>query len=516
MSAYKLVHRMLEASSDRSPDAIALVHGDKRYTYGDLESQANRLAALLADAGVRRGQRVALLAANGVDYVAGFFGILKSGGCVVALNKENKPRTQQKLLADSGAVALVTRIAQARQTLPDIVSGGNSLRLVVVDRENPKWDLPAELNVATQEDVAAFADTRVDREAALDEPAAILYTSGSTGMPRGATLTHKNLAANTRQILAYLHLTPEDSVVVVLPFHYSFGNSLLLTHVEAGGRLVVENRFAYPQVVVDTMAKEQVSGFSGVPSTYTLLCNKTDFLVQDLPHLRYITQAGGAMSPALTRRIREALPDRVRAFVMYGQTEASARLSYVPPDRLLEKLGSIGIPIPGVTLTVRRPDGSECDLDEVGEIVAGGDNVMQGYWNDPDETALVLSRYGLHSGDQGRKDQDGFIFLVDRIKNMINCGAHRVSPKEIEETIAEVPGVVEVCVVGVADELLGEAIEAFVAPAPGSALDEKAILQHCHQNLAPFKIPRTIHWRDSLPKNAAGKVVKAELVKSLN
>ena len=172
------------------------------------------------------------------------------------------------------------------------------------------------------------------------------------------------------------------------------------------------------------------------------------------------------MTPALTRRIRETLPESIKVYVMYGQTEASARLSYVPPERLLEKLGSIGIPIPGVELTVRRDDGSPCAVDEVGEVVASGDNIMQGYWNDPDETALVLHADGLHTGDLGRKDRDGFIFLVDRMKNMIKTGANRLSPKEIEETIAEVKGVVEVCVIGVPDELLGEAIEAFVVVAP--------------------------------------------------
>jgi len=507
---------MLEASTDRTPDAVALVHRENRWTYGELDSRANRLAALLTDRGVRRGQRVALLAENGLDYVTGFFGILKSGGCVVALNKDNKARTQQKLVADSGAVALVTRIAEARRALPEIVAGSNALRLVVTDRANAKWDIPAEIEVATGDDVATFPDTRVDREVSTDDLAVILYTSGSTGMPRGATLTHKNLAANTQQILDYLHLTREDSVLAVLPFHYSFGNSLLLTHVKVGGCTVIENRFAFHDVVVDSMARYEVTGFSGVPSTYAILCSKTDFLTRDLPHLRYITQAGGAMSPALVRRIREALPERIRVFVMYGQTEASARLSYVPPERLKEKLGSIGVPIPGVQLTVRRPDGSECDTGEVGEIVASGDNIMQGYWNDPAETDLVLFPDGLHTGDMGRKDEDGFIFLVDRIKNMIKCGAHRVSPKEIEETIAEVDSVVEVCVVGVEDELLGEAIEAFVVPAPDSELGEKAILSHCKQNLAQFKIPRTFHWRDSLPKSAAGKVVRAELIKSLS
>jgi long-chain acyl-CoA synthetase len=198
--------------------------------------------------------------------------------------------------------------------------------------------------------------------------------------------------------------------------------------------------------------------------------------------------------------------------VMYGQTEASARLSYVPPERLPKKLGSIGIGIPGVTLTVRDEQGHECAPGQVGEVVAAGENLMQGYWNDPGETALVLKDDGLHTGDLGRRDDDGFIFLVDRIKNMIKAGANRVSPREIEDVIAEVPGVTEVCVAGMPDELLGEAVEAFVVVASGADVSAERILAHCRDCLAIYKVPRGVHFRESLPKGAAGKVIRSALV----
>ncbi len=348
--------------------------------------------------------------------------------------------------------------------------------------------------------MASASPARVASDVGLDDLCAILYTSGSTGLPRGATLRHRNLAANTRQILAYLHLTADDSVLSVLPFHYSFGNSLLLTHFAVGGRVVVDNRFTYPSAVVETLERSRVSGFSGVPSNYAILAAKTDFLRRGWPDLRYLTQAGGGMTPALTRRLLDELPPHIRLFVMYGQTEASARLSYVPPERLREKLGSIGIAIPGVTLTIRDEDGRECAPGEVGEVVAAGENLMQGYWNDPAETALVLKDDGLHTGDLGRKDDDGFIFLVDRIKNMIKVGANRVSPREIEDVIAEVEGVAEVCVAGVPDELLGEAVEAFVVVAPGADVSAERILAHCREYLALYKVPRGVHFRDALPQ----------------
>ncbi len=509
------IHALLEQSADEHGDALALEHGDVVLTYGEVETQANRVAARLRELGVARGDRVGLLADNGRAYVEGYFGVLKAGACCVALNGANKARTTTALLADSGAVGLVTMAGRVARDLPEIVHGAPGLRFVVTDRADPRWDLPAAVRVLRADDVAAASPVRVASDAGLDDLCVILYTSGSTGLPRGVTLLHRNLAANTRQILAYLHLTPDDSVLSVLPFHYSFGNSLLLTHFAVGGRVVVDNRFTYPSVVVDTLERSRVSGFSGVPSTYAILAAKTDFLRRGWPDLRYLTQAGGGMTAALTRRLLDEMPAHVRLFVMYGQTEASARLSYVPPERLREKLGSIGIGIPGVTLTVRDEDGRECAPGEVGEVVASGENIMQGYWNDPAETALVLKADGLHTGDLGRKDEDGFIFLVDRIKNMIKVGANRVSPREIEDVIAEVTGVAEVCVAGVPDELLGEAVEAFVVVTPGADVSAEAVLAHCREYLAVYKVPRGVHFRETLPKSAAGKVLRSELVRAL-
>ena len=508
------VPALLEQAADRRGDATGLVHGDRAWTWSELEERANRLANLLRTRGLETGDRVGLLADNGVGYVAGFYGILKAGGCVVALNAANRAGSHRRLLADSGARALVTEAAQVRRDLPEVVRDLPDLARVVVDRVNPAWALPGGLELHPAAEVEAASAARPAPAAGPDDLAAILYTSGSTGVPRGVTLLHRNLAANTRQICAYLEPQPEDRQLVVLPFHYSYGKSLLLTHTAVGACLVVDNRFAYPAAVVETMAAQRATTFAGVPSTYAILASRTDFLERRLPDLRTLTQAGGGMAPALVRRVRDAFAGRARLFVMYGQTEACARLSWVPPELLDAKLGSIGIGIPGVELTVRRPDGSACAVGETGQVVARGENIMRGYWNDPQETALVLTPDGdLLTGDLGRRDEDGYIFLVDRIKNMIKAGANRVSAKEVEDAIAEVAGVEQVCVVGMPDELLGEAIEAHVVPAPGAELTEKAILAHLRDRLALFKLPRTIHFRENLPKNAAGKILKADLKK---
>jgi len=508
------VHTLLESSADRYSEATAVVHGEQTFDYEQVEAMANRMARVLVAHGVEPGDRVGLLAENGIEYITAFFGILKAGACAVALSAANKVRTNRQLLADSAAVGLVTRAAQVRRDLPELVADLPRLRFAVVDRANPTWELPTGFTLAAGDALNAQSDERLELRVSVDDLCAILYTSGSTGMPRGVTLTHGNLAANTRQILGYLDLEQQDRIMAVLPFHYSFGNSLLLTHFAVGGRVVVDNRFAYPQTVLETMSEQRVTGFSGVPSTYAILCAKTDFLSREFPALRMLTQAGGGMAPSLIRRLHEAFRDQARLFIMYGQTEASARLSYVPPERLMEKLGSIGIPIPGVELTLIGEDGHECQPGEVGQVVARGPNIMQGYWQDPDETALVLEDRALYTGDLGRKDEDGFIFLVDRIKNMIKAGANRVSSREVEDAIVEVQGIVEACVVGVPDELLGEAIEAYVVADEKVGLTENDIFSHLREVLALFKIPRKLHFINELPKSSSGKVQKKHLKKN--
>ncbi len=507
----RLVHHLLEHSADDAADSVALVHGDRQWTYGQIEEQSNQLAQVLIQRGIEPGDRVGLLADNGIECICGLFGIQKAGACVVSLSSANKAHTHRALLADSGARALVSRALTVRKDLPAILEGLDDLSLVVLDRKGPPVGEGRSIEVVAAQELEAASTARPDLPLEPGALAQILYTSGSTGMPRGATLSHGNLTANARQILGYLDLRPGDSTLVVLPFHYSFGNSLLTTHFAVGASLVLDNRFAYPQAVLQTLREHGATTFSGVPSTYAILAAKTDFLSDPPESLRMITQAGGGMAPSLIRRVHATFAGQAQLYVMYGQTEASARLSYVPPERLEQKLGSIGLPIPGVELTLRRPDGSICDVGEVGELVARGENIMQGYWNDPDETERVLRDRELFTGDLGRQDPDGFIFLVDRIKNMIKAGANRVSSREVEDALAAIPGIIEACVLGVPDELLGEAIEAHVAVTDTAAPSEKEILAKLHSELAVFKIPRKIIFHKELPKNSSGKLNRLAL-----
>jgi acyl-CoA synthetase (AMP-forming)/AMP-acid ligase II len=285
---------------------------------------------------------------------------------------------------------------------------------------------------------------------------------------------------------------------------------VLHTHLAVGARVVLESNVVFPHLVVEAIVHERASGFSGVPSTFLLLLNRVPLADYDLSSLRYLTQAGGAMAPAVTARLRAALP-HARLFVMYGQTEATARLAWLPPERLDDKPGSVGIAVAGVEIAIRDEHGAPLAPGSVGEVCVRGPNVMLGYWQDPGLSADVLNEGWLRTGDMGHLDDEGFLFLSGRRSDMIKTGAHRVHPKDIEEVIAEIDGIAEVAVVGVDDELLGQVIKAFVVGVDGAAIVPDRIKAHCRERLATWKIPKHIEAVDALPKTASGKVRRALL-----
>ena len=515
----RLVHELFEATAAERPDQELLVMHDPgggRIGYAAVDAAANRTARLLRDLGVRPGDRVAILAHNGLEYVRAWYGALKAGAVAVPLNTATDAGSIGHAIADAGASVLVVGPRLERLV---VQSGARLGGLRTIVTAGPAAAREAIATAAAGPDVVPLANADALSPAPMGgvgldatAPAAIIYTSGSTGTPRGAVLSHKAIVANTRSILAYLPLVPDDRVLVVLPFHYVYGKSLLTTASAVGATLVIENRFQYPAVALDTLAREACTGLAGVPSTFAILVHRANLAerARALPALRWVTQAGGGMSPALTRQLVDALPGR-RVHVMYGATEASARLAHLPPEELPEAIGSIGRAIPGVDLTVRRADGTPCDVDEVGELHARGDNLMTGYWNDPEETARVLGPHGYATGDLARRDAAGRLWLVGRKKDLLKVGGHRVAAREIEDAIAEHPGVIEVAVVGVPDEILGDRLVAFVVLAPGQTLDAAALGAFLKDRVAGYKIPDQLEVRPDLPRSAAGKVQKDQL-----
>jgi long-chain acyl-CoA synthetase len=502
------LHALLRASAERVPDHPVFLRRGARTRYGELDRAASRFAASLRELGVARGDRVALVLDNVVEYIVAYYGILKAGAAVMPLCPDTRSASLGYALSHCEATAVVLG-ANNTQLLEGQSAAIPSLRLLV-SHGPPHIADQGSLRVV---ELAALTSgsAELHEEPADDQQlASMIYTSGTTAHPKGVMLSHRNLMANTLSIVEYLKLQASDTVAMVLPFFYSYGNSVLHTHICVGGTIAAVGTLAFPAAVLAGIKEHRCTGLPGVPSTFARLLQSSLLEKHDLSSLRYLTQAGGPMTPALTEKLRQALPN-VRMFIMYGQTEATARLSYVPAEELDRKMGSAGIGIPGVTLRIMDKEGHEVPRGTVGEIVATGDNIMLGYWKNPEETARVLRSEGLRTGDLARMDEEGYIFIVGRETDMIKSGAHRIGPKEIEDVVEKLAEVAQCAVVGVPDELLGEAIVAYVVPVKDHTIDANAVLRLCHEHLPRFKMPGHVRFVDSLPRTDTGKLRRNEL-----
>ncbi len=473
----------------RDEDA-AIISRREAATYGDLTSAAVRMAVRLKHAGVERGQRVGILAENSSFWVASYLAILKIAAVAVPF-PNRLPTDKLRALAECTQTVVLcvdhARLAHHRPALADFV--------VLAPEE--RTDAGSSESVPTEP---------VREESALAE---LLFTSGSTGEPNAVMISHRNVIANTESISAYLGLRRDDRMMVVLPFDYCFGLSQLHTHLRAGGSIVLNNASQFSEDVLDDIEHFACTGFAGVPALYQQLLRRSTLPRRALPSLRHVQQAGGNLPPQLIDEFRAALP-HVRFFVMYGQTEATSRLSYLPPERLVDKLGSIGRGIPGVRLRVVTSTGEEAAVGEVGELVAEGDNVALGYWL-PNAPKDSFRGGKLYTGDLGFVDDDGFVFLTGRMSDFIKPYGHRISSKEIEDVLAELSEVVESAVVGVPDPVLGEAAKAYVVTRDRGEIPLKTIVDHCKGRLPPYAVPREVVYLPALPKNDTQKVMKQML-----
>ena len=485
------------------PSRVALRMLDRDYTYGDLQSASSAIANHMVAIGARKGDRVLLSCENSLFWIGAYLGILRAGLVCVPVPTGIAGEDLEFILHATDAHVVLVQ-ARFAVTHKDRLKGVQ----LVTDRDAPNL-VNAVSFAKVQAEFAANQNTV--EEVQPNDLAALMFTSGSTGRPRGVMVSHRNIIANTESIVEYLGLTAADRIMTVLPFHYCFGTSLLHTHLRVGASLVIDSRFMYPEKILERMQEAECTGFAGVPSHFQILLRKSSLRKKQFPHLRYVQQAGGHLAPSFVHELRQALP-ATKVFVMYGQTEATARLSYVPPEQLDKKLGSIGKAIPGVRLQVLDDTGKEVGPEQVGEIVAEGDNVTLGYWREPEESAKSF-RYGrLYTGDLGTVDQDGFIYVVDRAKDFIKCGGKRTSCRQIEETLLEFDELLEAAVIGVKDDILGEAVKAFVVPQASNSdgLSDR-VLAFCKERFPHQLVPKQIVVMPSLPKNSAGKVLKQKL-----
>lgn len=501
---------LLLGSIEQNASRLAIVHGDARWTYAELGAQVERVRQAMAQCGLRRGERVVLWLENSPRFVAAWIAILALGGVAVPLHVqtpvEEIVRLLRKLSASGLVVSGVTGRSATRLTARhDGIAHARS-QAASADAAATLESIGVPLRFIARPDGIDHLRFPGEVDSASEDLAQIIYTSGSTAAPKGVMLSHRNLIANARAVHASLGLSCDDSVMAVLPFAFSYGNSVLLTHLLAGACVIIENT-PYPQAIIERMRAQQATTLAGVTSTFAMLLRHSAGEPLATPALRTITHAGSALPTALLAHMRIAFA-RQRIFLMYGQTEAAPRLTCLPFEDLDRKPGSVGPAIDGVSLRIVREDGRPAASGESGEVLASGENIMQGYWGDPESTATVLRDGWLRTGDLGHLDADGYLTLSGRRDELIKSGDHRIGPAEIEAVLLEHPQVREAAVVGIDDALLGQALCALVVLAAEAEVGERDLLIHCARRLAPYKRPRAIRVVGNLARTPSGKLLR--------
>jgi long-chain acyl-CoA synthetase len=463
---------LLRASAERDAEAVAIVElGGASLTYGELWRRAERVAGGLADAGVSRGDRVAVRLANGADWVLAFFGAQLLGAVVVPVNTRFTEQEAAYVLEDSGA----SFVFSPGERLPD-------------------------------------GSPRSVDDLAPSDLAAIFYTSGTTGFPKGAMTTHENFTTNIESCFRVLdtpraELAGLSTLVSVPLFHVTGCNSQLLPMLEWGGRIEILSGPLDLDGFFAAVGEHGVNQLVSVPAIYHAVMRHPKFSQLDVSGVRWVSYGGAPISESLVQRIKQAFPN-ARVGNGFGLTETSSLSTFLPHEEAAEHADSVGFAVPVVDLAIDRADADS----GVGELLVRGANVVEGYWNKPEATAEAFVEGWLHTGDLARIDADGLLYIVDRKKDMINRGGENVYCIEVENALAGAPGVGEAAAVGVPDEMMGEKVGAVIVPGAGEDVDVSAVLAHCRQTLADFKVPQYVAVRaEPLPRNPGGKVLKAEL-----
>lgn len=482
----------------RRQDRPALITLHATHSHAQLTDASEGVAAWLLGAGARPGEFVAVVAENSFFSLACWMGVMRAG-CVAVPLATTVSQETWRLIASSTTLRFACLQKDTAELVAALPDDG---RLVT---EAPTTD-PRAVSFA-QVSATAPVEWPVLEESAL---AMLLFTSGSTGVPRGVMLTHQNLIANATGIIECVGLTPDDRVMVVLPFCYSFGVSLVTTHLGLGACLVIDSRFMFPDKVLERMVESRCTGFAGVPSHYQSLLRRSRLKTMKFPELRWVQQAGGRLAPALVEELRASLPG-VRVHVMYGATENTARIACVPPGRLADKPGSVGLPIPGVRVTIQNDDGVVLGPGLVGRVVVEGHSVSPGYFGAADASETVFNAGRLFTSDLGRLDGEGYLFIVDRLGDFLKCGGTRTSVKVVEDALLQCPDVIEVAVLGVPDDLLGEAVAALVVARPGAQQLLERLLSVAKERLPLPLQPKVVRIVETLPRSPGGKVQRPGL-----
>lgn len=504
-----LLHDFLRTAARQYAERAAMVFAQQTISFERLERESDALAAALQNAGLERGDRCCIVMDNCPELVTSLFGVLKAGGVFCVLSPGMKDAKLATILNDCGAKVVVAGGATGR------LLGGALPRVPSVKKV--VW---AQAPLAGSPEGAAFSEListgLVPRDVGVIDAdlAAIIYTSGTTGESKGVMLTHRNLVNTTGVVTAYLKNRAEDVVCCVLPMAFSYGLCQALGMACAGYTLLIEKSFAFPMDVLKRVAAHRVTGLPGVPAMWARVVQMAPFEGLDLSALRYVTNAAAAIPPAHLRRFRELFP-KVEFYAMYGQTECT-RACFLDPSLADSKPTSVGRAIANSEMFIVGADGKKLGPGQTGELVIRGANVMRGYWGRAQATAEKLRDWegskALFTGDDFRMDAQGLFYYVGRQDDIFKCKGEKVAPREVEQTIYELPEVGEVAVFGVEDPVEGLAVKALVVLREGAALTEMQVRRHCQASLEPFMVPKVIEFRTELPKTESGKLKRAALV----
>lgn len=513
-SAIPLLHDHLIRSACRSPEKVALVCGRRRVTYDELDASSDALAAHLAAAGVARGDRVMIFADNTVETVVSFWATLKANAVACLINPLTKADKLDYLLHDCRPAAFITDV-HLSSVFAVPVRRASFLKRVIVSGD-PGEAEPGSLSRAVGWAAATTAHAAPPVRRCIDiDLAAIVYTSGSTGDPKGVMLTHRNMLTACASIASYLELREDEVILNVLPLAFDYGLYQMIMAFSVGARLVLERSFAFPAQTVRIMAEERVTGLPGVPTVFSTLLGLKSLRDGDLPSIRYVSNTGAALPVKHIQMLRELLP-AARIYSMYGLTECK-RCTYLPPEDIDRKPESVGVAIPNTEMWIVDENGRRVGPGVVGQLVIRGATVMKGYWGKPEATAEKLKpgplpgEQVLHTGDYCRMDEEGYLYFVGRGDEIIKSRGEKVAPKEVENVLMGIPGVREAAVIGVPDDLLGEAVKAFVVMEQGTAIGETQLRNECRKRLETFMVPKHIDIVASLPRTNTAKIDKRAL-----
>lgn len=488
----------------KSHDQAAVIEGELSLSYAQLANRINKLANALRALDVQKGSRVAYLGNNHSAFLETLFACGGIGAIFVPLNTRLTPRELNYALVDSGSTVLINPVSL--DDLAQAAKGESSIEHHLVLDDTPGADSAYERALTAAD--AEYVDVSVDHE----DPAIILYTSGTTGRPKGAVLTHGNMIWNSLNVLVDYDVTSDAKALLIAPmFHVaSLGMGALPTLLK-GGTLVLQDRFE-PSAVLGAIERHSITSLSGVPTTYQMLAEHPAWATTDISSLRMLTCGGSAVP----MRVLEAYEQRGLGFSGgYGLTETAPGATSLQAERSRSKAGSAGLAHFFTDVMIVDPSGAEQPVGETGEILISGPNVIKEYWKLPEASeAAFINGNWFRSGDMGHLDAEGFLFISDRLKDMIISGGENIYPAEVEQAIMELDGVASVAVIGVPDEKWGEVPRAIVVPTAGTEITEKDIKEHLDGRLARYKIPRTVVLTDDFPRTASGKIRKTDLRKT--